>query len=102
MNLCNPVLRMQPQGKRVRVAGLVVVHQAPPTAKNHHFITLETETGLLDIIVRPQVYTRYQHLLHTERLLMVEGVVQHQEGVVNLLALQTAPLPPLADISPES
>jgi error-prone DNA polymerase len=79
-------------GKWVRTAGLVVVHQAPPTAKGHHFITLEDEEGLIDVIVRPKVYTRYRSTLHTVSLLIVEGVVQQQDGVVNLLALRVAPL----------
>jgi hypothetical protein len=45
-----------PHGRRVRVAGLLVVHQSPPTAKGFHFLTLETETGLVNVIVRPAIY----------------------------------------------
>jgi hypothetical protein len=52
--------------------------------------------------VRLQVYAQYQRLLHTERLLMVEGVVQHQAGVVNLLALRVTALSRLGDICPKS
>jgi error-prone DNA polymerase len=85
-------LEARAAGKWVRTAGLVVVHQAPPTAKGHHFITLEDEEGLIDVIVRPKVYTRYRSTLHTVSLLIVEGVVQRQDGVVNLLALRVAPL----------
>jgi error-prone DNA polymerase len=79
-------LEAQPDGQRVRIAGLVVVHQAPPTANGFHFITLEDEAGLTDVIVRPRIYARYRSLWRTEPLLMVEGRVQHQDGVVNLLA----------------
>jgi hypothetical protein len=52
-------------GGRVRVAGRVVVHQASPTAKGFHFITLEDEEGLMDVVVRPQIYVRYRRVLHT-------------------------------------
>ncbi len=80
----------QPNGQWVRLAGLVVVHQAPPTAKGFHFITLEDEAGLLDVIVNPKVYARYRRLLHGEPLLVVEGRVQHEAGVTNLLAYSIA------------
>ena len=45
-------------GQRVQVAGLVVVHQAPPTAKGFHFITLEDELGMVNVVVRPRVCGR--------------------------------------------
>jgi error-prone DNA polymerase len=82
-----------PTGQRVQVAGLLVVHQSPPTAKGFHFLTLEDSEGLLDVIVRPQVYACYRRLIHTTSLLIVEGQVQHQGGVTNLLAERIIPLP---------
>jgi error-prone DNA polymerase len=85
-----------PAGKRARLAGQVVVHQAPPTAKGYHFITLEDEAGLIDVIIRPQVYASHRRLLHTVAYLIVEGVVQHQNGVTNLLASRAAALPRLS------
>jgi error-prone DNA polymerase len=77
-------------GQRARVAGLVVVHQAPPTAKGHHFITLEDEDGLMNVVVRPKVYADYRRVLHSATLLIVEGLVQTRGGVVNLLAWRAA------------
>ena len=53
-------LAAQPSGKTVKVAGMVVVRQAPPTAKGHLFITLEDETGLINLIIRPDLYAREQ------------------------------------------
>ena len=49
-------LMAQPTGKLVKVAGMVVVRQAPPTAKGHLFITLEDETGLVNLIIRPDLH----------------------------------------------
>jgi error-prone DNA polymerase len=83
----------QPDGQTVRVAGLVVVHQAPPTAKGFHFLTLEDEANLLDVILRPQVYRRYRRVVHSKLLLLVTGIVQREEGVVNVLARQIMALP---------
>jgi error-prone DNA polymerase len=79
-------------GQRVRVAGLLVVHQSPPTAKGFHFLTLEDEEGLVDVIVRPQIYERHRSVLHASRLLLVEGVVQQEGNVTNVLAGRITPL----------
>jgi error-prone DNA polymerase len=85
-------LEASKDGQRVRVAGLVVVHQAPPTAKGHHFVTLEDEDNLINVVVRPAVYAQYRRTLHTVPLLIVEGIVQRNGGVTNLLALKIAVL----------
>jgi error-prone DNA polymerase len=73
-------------GARVRVAGLLVMHQAPPTAKGFHFLTLEDEFGMVSIIVRPQVYVHYRKIVRHAPLLVISGTVQHEGDVVNLLA----------------
>ena len=83
-------LRQRQNGDQVRVGGLVVVHQAPPTAKGVHFVTLEDEYGLMDVIVRPDVYERYRRVLHQAGLLLVEGAVQRRDGVVNVVAGRAA------------
>lgn len=79
-------LLASPNKQRVRVAGLVVVHQSPPTAKGHHFITLEDEYGLINVIIRPKVYDDYERVLHESRLLIVEGRAQQEDGTTSLLA----------------
>jgi error-prone DNA polymerase len=79
-------------GRRVLVAGLVVVHQSPPTAKGHHFITLEDESGMINVIIRPRVYARYRRTWRESRLLIVEGDVQQEGGVTGLLARRARPL----------
>jgi error-prone DNA polymerase len=70
----------------VRTAGLVVVHQSPPTAKGMHFLTLEDETGLVDVVLRPDIYQRYARLLRQPGLLVVEGTLQKEGTVINVLA----------------
>jgi DNA polymerase III alpha subunit len=69
----------------VRVAGLAVVHQAPPTAKGHHFITLEDEDGFVNIVVRPNVYPKFRTTLRTQPLLIVDGEIQRQGTVINVV-----------------
>lgn len=71
-------------GAFVRVAGLMSLLQKPPTAKGMCFVTIEDETGLMNLIVVPDMYERFRLILMSERLLEVEGVVQNRSGVINV------------------
>jgi len=64
----------------------VVVHRAPPIAKGHHFFTLEDEHGIFDIVVRPAIVRRTRTVVYGARLLLVDGAVQRDSGVVNVVA----------------
>jgi error-prone DNA polymerase len=79
-------------GQRVKVSGHCVVHQAPPTAKGFHFLTLDDEWNLINVIVSPGVVVRDGRHLHSGRVLLVEGVVQREGEVINLIAQRVAPL----------
>jgi DNA polymerase III alpha subunit len=79
-------------GQRVRAAGLLVVHQAPPTAKGHHFLTLEDEFGLINVVVRPAIVARDRAWFHGGGVLVVDGLAQRDDTVLNLVALRVAPL----------
>jgi error-prone DNA polymerase len=79
-------------GAHTRVAGMIVCRQRPPTAKGFVFLTLEDEHGLMNVIVRPGVYARDRRTINGEGLVVVAGAVQHQAGVLNLLAQQVQPL----------
>jgi error-prone DNA polymerase len=78
-------LATQPSGRIVKAAGMVVVRQAPPTAKGHLFITLEDETGLVNLIIRPDLYERERAALHNAVLLLVEGRLQREGAAVSLV-----------------
>jgi error-prone DNA polymerase len=79
-------------GQRVKIAGLCIVHQAPPTAKGFHFACLDDEWGMINVIVSPGLVVRDGKHLHGGRVLLVEGVVQREGEVVNLIAQRIAPL----------
>jgi error-prone DNA polymerase len=78
-------LATQPAGKVVKVAGMVIVRQAPPTAHDHLFITAEDETGLVNLIIRPDLRAREREALHNARLLLVEGRLQREGAAVSVL-----------------
>ena len=79
-------------GERVRVAGWAVVRQRPPTAKGHVFITLEDEEGLVNLIVRPDVYERYRDVLRNRPLLWIEGRLQREGHALSVLVYRAAAL----------
>jgi error-prone DNA polymerase len=88
-------LRQCKHKQKVRVAGEVVMHQAPPTAKGFHFITLEDKDGMMNIIVRPHIYKQYRRILRHAPLLLITGEVQHEGDVTNVLCEQATILPAL-------
>jgi error-prone DNA polymerase len=73
-------------GRRVRVAGMVITRQRPGTAKGFVFLTLEDETGISNIIVRPDLFDTDRMTVITKPFLMVEGVLQNQDGVLSVKA----------------
>jgi error-prone DNA polymerase len=73
-------------GRRVRVAGTVITRQRPGTAKGFVFLTLEDETGVANIIVRPDVFAADRVTILERPFLLVEGVLQLQDGVTSVKA----------------
>ena len=73
-------------GMRVRVGGLVITRQKPGTAKGFVFLTLEDETGLVNVIVRPDVYEKFRRVIRLSKTLIVVGRLQKEQGTIDLLA----------------
>jgi error-prone DNA polymerase len=73
-------------GRRVRVAGMVITRQRPGTAKGFVFLTLEDETGISNIIVRPDLFDRQRMTVVRQPFLLVDGILQHQDGVLSVRA----------------
>lgn len=82
-----------PALQQVKVAGMILVHQAPPTAKGVHFVTLGDEHELfINVVMRPHVWVRYEEVLKKSRFLLVEGKVERQGMVTNVVADKIHPL----------
>ena len=73
-------------GKPVRTAGIVLMRQRPGTASGVTFLTLEDETGQVNIIVWERIGDEYRRALLESRLLEVHGELQRQEGVMHVVA----------------
>src|SRR6266550_3437108 len=73
-------------GVRVEVAGLVVARQRPETAKGFVFVLLDDVAGMVNVIVRPDVYDRYRATIRGEPLLWIAGKLAKDDGTVNVIA----------------
>jgi error-prone DNA polymerase len=72
-------------GDTVRYAGLVICRQTPGTASGVTFMTLEDETGLVNLVVWPRVFEQNARLAKSAQLLGVTGRLQKQQGVVHIV-----------------
>ena len=79
-------------GRVVRTAGCVICRQRPGTAKGFVFLSLEDETGVSNAIVTPDVFEQYKSVLVRDPYLLVDGVLQNQQGVVSIRARHVEPL----------
>jgi error-prone DNA polymerase len=79
-------------GALVRIAGSVVVRQRPGTAKGFVFLSMEDETGMMNAIVNPATFDCFKFELLGEPYLIIDGVLQNQDGVVSVKVGRVAAL----------
>jgi error-prone DNA polymerase len=78
-------LAKTPHGQIVRVAGLVIMRQRPSTAKGITFVTLEDETGSMNLILYQQIWTEYYAVAKTCSAWLATGKLENREGVIHVL-----------------
>jgi len=79
-------LKQLPHGKLTRAAGIVIGRQRPDTASGVIFVTLEDETGMINVVVWRDVAEKQRRALLGSQLLAVHGVLERQGGVIHLIA----------------
>jgi error-prone DNA polymerase len=89
------VLKTYPHGRLARASGLVTHRQRPETAKGTTFVTLEDETGAVNVIVWPRVFEAHRRELLGTQLLTVYGQWQREGGVMHLVAMKLIDHSPL-------
>ena len=88
-----------PDGSLVRVAGMVICRQQPQTAKGFVFLSLEDETGIVNVILKPKVFARLRVTVLSHSYLLIHGILQNQRGVVSVKAVDVRPSPQPANAS---
>lgn len=78
-------VRNWPDGKRLRYAGMVICRQRPGTARGVVFMTLEDETGFVNLVIWEKVFKKHEIIAKTQSFLGVTGKLQNQSGVTHLV-----------------
>jgi len=79
-------LKKIPSDTPVRIGGLVITRQAPGTAKQFRFFTLEDEWGHINLVLRPDFFTRHRAVVNRNQMLLFDGIVQNVDNVVSVRA----------------
>jgi error-prone DNA polymerase len=90
--------RLVPNDSEVAVAGLVTHRQRPPTARGVVFISMEDETGMLNVICPPHVWDHHRRIAASAPALLIQGRIERASGAVNLVAVAMRPLRAAASI----
>ena len=75
-------------GSWIKVAGLVIIRQRPGTAKGIVFATLEDETGIVNLIIRPDVYDLYRPIARNASMVQADGYVERQGKVIHIMTVR--------------
>ncbi|WP_088623710.1 OB-fold nucleic acid binding domain-containing protein [Oceanicola sp. 22II-s10i] len=94
------LLDLPPGNARVTVAGIVILRQRPGTAKGVIFVTLEDETGIVNVIVWRKMYERFRRAVISGRMLRVTGRVQRDNGVTHMIAEDIEDISAMLDALP--
>src|SRR5262249_9120706 len=78
-------LKEAPDKALVRVAGLVLVRQQPSTSKGTIFVTLEDETGIVNLVVWPRVWQRFRQVARSAVALLAQGKVERMGNVIHVM-----------------
>ena len=81
-----------PDGSRVLIAGAVTHRQRPATARGVTFMNIEDETGMVNVLCTPGVWTRHRRLAQTASALLIRGQVQNATGAVTVVAERLGPI----------
>ena len=80
------VLSSPRHNTRIKAGGIITHRQRPSTAKGVRFINLEDETGLLNVVILPQVWEAHYEVARKAVGVVIEGILEHEDGVTNLVA----------------
>ncbi len=85
-------LPLAKDGTRVRIGGSVICRQRPGTAKGFVFVSIEDESGVANTIIRPALFEAERLVITQHPALIIEGITQHQDGVIHVKADRVLPL----------
>ena len=84
----------------VSVAGLVTLRQRPGTANGVMFLSLEDETGSINVICWKSIYNKFHREILLSKLILVEGTIQKECGTINIIAQSVKDISEMLDLLP--
>ncbi|MCH2201617.1 MAG: error-prone DNA polymerase [Fuerstiella sp.] len=78
-------LKNRPPERRVYVAGIVLVRQHPGSARGITFVTIEDETGTANLVIHPNVWSRFRTVARAASALLARGILQNESGVIHVI-----------------
>ncbi|MEM9368430.1 MAG: error-prone DNA polymerase, partial [Planctomycetota bacterium] len=84
-------------GQHVRVAGLVLMRQRPSTAKGITFVTLEDESGSMNLVLFAKVWEQFHKVARISNLWLVDGKLENREGVIHVIVGRLTDISEMAD-----
>jgi error-prone DNA polymerase len=85
-------LELRHNGKLAEVGGVITHRQHPGTAMGVVFFNLEDETGMLNVVVLPEVWSRNREVARKRPAMVIGGRLEYRDGVTNLVAQRFRPL----------
>jgi error-prone DNA polymerase len=89
-----------PHGRSITVAGLALIRQRPGTASGIIFMTIEDETGVANLVIRPAVYERYRRAIRHSTAIVASGKIERAGQVVHVLVHQAKNLSDVVNSQP--
>ncbi len=89
------------KNSHVRVAGIVTLRQKPATANGVVFLSLEDETGTINIICWKNIYNKFHKEILLSKLLLVDGLMQKENNVINIIATYIKDISQLLELLPK-
>ena len=91
MTLTSAEVSQLAEGAAVRFAGYVATRQRPGTAKGFCFLTLEDDSGMVNVVIRPDIYEQHRQIFRLAPVIVVEGMIQKRDGITNVIAQRLSP-----------
>jgi len=92
--------KLSPHGKQIGVAGLALIRQRPATASGIMFMTIEDESGIANLVIRPSIYERYRRAIRNSTAVVAWGKIERQGQVIHILVNRASNLVDVVNSAP--
>jgi error-prone DNA polymerase len=92
--------KLCPHGRKIGVAGLALIRQRPATASGILFMTIEDESGIANLVIRPSIYERYRRAIRSSTAIVAWGKIERQGQIIHVLVNRASNLVDVVNSAP--